>query len=162
MVRATRAAVVPPIHEPDADLSVPAGDAFVFRGLVSFVRHSPKKGRPSWNGLILQRSWNCDVRSLGILPRRRCLTLRGRFCARSLRRLLGGLFRRTLCRRLTLRGCLGARGLRRPLLITLTLHGALVEATEADTGEAAMWEAVKLLIKAGALQAGHALKIERL
>jgi hypothetical protein len=49
-----------------------------------------------------------------------------------------------------------------PLLITFTLHGALVETAEADTGEAAMWEAVKLLIKAGTLQAGHALKIERL
>jgi hypothetical protein len=47
-------------------------------------------------------------------------------------------------------------------LISLTLHGALVEATEADTDEAALWEAVKLLIKAGTLQAGHALKIERL
>jgi hypothetical protein len=45
-VRATRAAVVPPIHEPDADLSVPAGDAFVFRGLVGFDRHSPKKAVP--------------------------------------------------------------------------------------------------------------------
>jgi hypothetical protein len=42
------------------------------------------------------------------------------------------------------------------------LRGALVETAEADTGEAAMWEAVKRLIKAGKLQAGHALKIERL
>jgi hypothetical protein len=48
------------------------------------------------------------------------------------------------------------------LLITFTLHGALVEAAEADTGQEAMWEAVKLLIKAGELIAGHEIKVERL
>jgi hypothetical protein len=49
-----------------------------------------------------------------------------------------------------------------PLLITFTLHSAFVEATEADTGEAAMWEEAVKLIKAGAVQAGHALEVERL
>ncbi len=49
-----------------------------------------------------------------------------------------------------------------PLLITLTLHGALVQTAEADNGETAMWEAVKLLITAGELQAGHKIEVERL
>lgn len=41
-----------------------------------------------------------------------------------------------------------------PLRITLTLHGALVETEEARDGETALWEAVKMLIKAQTLRAG--------
>jgi hypothetical protein len=42
------------------------------------------------------------------------------------------------------------------------LHGTLVETEEADNGEAAVWEAVKMLIKAQRLRAGHRIEVERL
>jgi hypothetical protein len=49
-----------------------------------------------------------------------------------------------------------------PLLLTLTLHGAFVEAQEADAGELALLEAIKLLAKQNRLRPGHSLTIERL
>jgi hypothetical protein len=38
----------------------------------------------------------------------------------------------------------------------------LVETEEATNGEEAVWEAVKMLIKAQALRAGHKIEVERL
>jgi hypothetical protein len=50
---------------------------------------------------------------------------------------------------------------REPLLLMLTLHGALVEAQEAGAADALL-EAIRLLAKQDRLRAGHILTIERL
>jgi hypothetical protein len=49
-----------------------------------------------------------------------------------------------------------------PVLLTLTLHGTLVDAREASAGELALLEAIRMLAKLEQLRGGHVLTIERM